>query len=83
MVRKLRHARQKWARLTQVLSREGADARTSVQIYLAVGKLVLLYGSETWVLTLRMQRVLDGFHHRVARRQMGRQQQKGRGIGWV
>ena len=27
-VRKLRHSRRKWAQLTQILSREGADART-------------------------------------------------------
>ena len=54
-------ARHKWARMTQILSREGADARTLGQIYLAVVQSVLLYGSETWVLTPLMQRVPGAF----------------------
>ena len=37
-----RHARQKWARLTWVLSREGADSQTSGKIYLAVVQSVLI-----------------------------------------
>ena len=36
VVNNLWRARHMWVRLTNVLSREGADARTSVQIYLAV-----------------------------------------------
>ena len=36
VVRNLRRARQKWACLTRVLRREGADAWTSGKIYLAV-----------------------------------------------
>ena len=70
-------------RLTWVLSREGEDARTPGNIYLAVVQLVLLYRSEPWVLKPRMQRVLVSFHHRVARRLTGRQPRKGRGRGWV
>ena len=54
----LRKARRKWARLTHVFSRDRADARTSVHIYLAVVQLVLLYGSETWMMTTRIGRVL-------------------------
>ena len=83
MVCNLRRARQKWAQLTRVLRREGADARTSGKIYWVVVKLVLLYGSETRVLTLRMHRVMGGFHHRVAYRLMGWQPWKGRDGGWV
>ena len=45
--------------------------------------MVLIYGSDTWVLTPHMQRVLGGFHHRVARRLTGRQPRKGRDGGWV
>ena len=71
-VRNLRSARQKWARLNRILSREGEDERTLRHIYLAVVQLVLLYRSETWVLKPRMQRVLVSFHHRVARRLTGR-----------
>ena len=38
---------------------------------MAVVQAVLLSGSETWVLTPRFEKVLAGFHHRVAR-QMAR-----------
>ena len=41
----IQRAWQKWARLNRVLSREGADARTSVHIYLAVVQSVMMYGS--------------------------------------
>ena len=81
VVRNLRHARQKWARLSWVLSREGVDSRTLGQIYLVVVQLVLIYGSETWVLTPHMQRVLVVFHHRVSCRLTGRQLQKVRDGG--
>ena len=69
--------------LTWVLIRKGADARTPGQIYLVVVQAVLLYGSDTWVLTPHMQRVLGGFHHRVARRMTRQQPQKVRDGGLV
>ena len=50
---------------------------------MAVVQSVLLYGSETWVLTLRMKRMLGGVHHRVAHRLTGRQPRKGRDGNWV
>ena len=40
--------------------------------YKAVVQSVLLYGCETWVITPQVLRVLEGFHHRVARRLSGR-----------
>ena len=51
VVNNLCRARKKWAWLTRVLRREGADARTLSQIYLAVGQSFMLYGSEMWVIT--------------------------------
>ena len=78
VVSNLRKARRKWARLTRVLSREGVDARTSGQIYLAVVQSVLLYRPETWVMTPRIGRVLGRFHHRVAHRLTGRKPRQGR-----
>ena len=83
MVRNLRRTRQKWAWLTRILSREGADDRTLGQINLAVVQPVLLYGSDTWFLMPRMKRVLGGFHHRLACIMTGRQLRKGRDGGWV
>ena len=70
VVGNLRRARQKWARITRVLRKEGANARTLGQIYLVVVQAVLIYGSETWVLTPSMKRVFGGFQHRVACRLM-------------
>ena len=83
VVRNLRHARQKWARLSWVLSREGVDSRTLGHIYLVVVQLVPIYGSETWVLTPHMQRVLGGFRHRMACRITGRQPRNGQDRFWV
>ena len=77
VVRNLSRARQKWSQLNQILSREGADAWKLEHIYLAVVQLVMLNGSETWVLTPRMKRVLGGFHHGVSLRLMGRQLRNG------
>ena len=44
VVRNLQRAWQKWARLTRLLSREGADARTLGHIYLAVVQSFMVYG---------------------------------------
>ena len=80
--RNLRRARQKWARITRVLSRKGVDARTLGQIYLVVVQAVLIYGPDTWVLTPHIQRVLGGFHHRVSHRLTRQKLQKVRDGGW-
>ena len=69
----LRKARREWAQLKRVLVWEGADDRALGQIYLAVVQSVMMYGSETWVMTPCIGRVLGGFHHRVACRITGRQ----------
>ena len=83
VVRNLRRARQKWTRMTRVLSREGTDAWTLGQIYLAVVQSVMMYGSETWVMTPHIGRVLRGFQDRVALRLTGRQPWRGRDGVWV
>ena len=42
---------------------------------------MLLFGAETWVLTPRIDRYLDSFQHRAARRNTGRQlRRRGDGI---
>ena len=56
----------------RLLSRDGADARTSGRIYMVVVQAVMLYRSETWVMKPLIGRVLGGFHHRVALRLTGR-----------
>ena len=83
VVHNLQRPWQKWYRLDQVLSREGEYAHTSGQIYLAVVQEVILYGSETRVMTLRIKRVLGEFHHRVSRKLTGRQPHRGWNGVWV
>ena len=73
VVRNLRLVQKKWARLTQVLGIEEEDAWTLGAFYIAVVQVVHLYGSETWVMFPFIGTTLGGFHHRVARRLMGRQ----------
>ena len=73
VVDNLGKARKSWGRLSRILIREGADPKVSVHFYKAVSKAVLLFGSETWVLTPRMEKALDSFQHRVTRHLTGRQ----------
>jgi hypothetical protein len=62
----LSKACQHWARVSQVLAQhKGAEAHVSAMLYKAIVQSVLLYGSETWVLTPAMLKVLEGFHLRL------------------
>ena len=64
VVGNLGKARRSWGRLSWVLGREGADPKVSRMFYTAVAQAVLLFGAETWVLTLRMEKSLDIFQSR-------------------
>ena len=83
VVHKLWRVRQKWARLSRVLIRESTYARILGRINVVVVQVVLLYRSETWVLTPHIGRLMGGFHHRVASRLKGRQYCRGRDGGWL
>ena len=65
-------AHRSWGQLSRVLGREGADPKVSRTFYTAVTQAVLLFGAETWVLTPRMEKALDNFQYRVARKITGR-----------
>ena len=67
MVGNLGKAQKSWGQLYRILSREGADTKVSGNFYKAVAQAVLMFGEETWVLTLRMEQSLDSFQHRVVR----------------
>ena len=82
VVRSLRRARQEWAQLTRILSREGVYSQALGQIYLVIVQSIMLYGLDTWVLTPPMKRVLGGLYHRVSRRLTGRKTHIGRDGGW-
>ena len=64
-------ARKSWGRLQGVLSREGATKRVSGNVFKAVVQQVLMFGAETWVVSLRMERALSAFIHGAARRITG------------
>ena len=70
-------ARKSWAWLAKILIREGADKRVSGTFFKAVVQHVLLFGAETWVLTPQIERALDSFMHRDARRITRRQPRRG------
>ena len=72
VVGKLGKARKSLGRLSRILSREGADPKVSGNFNKSVAQVVLLFGAETWVLTQRMERDLDSFQYRVARRITGK-----------
>ena len=64
----LTKARQRWAMVSRVLTKENATKRAFGNFYKAIVQSVLLYGCETWTVTPTMMKVLEGFHHKVARR---------------
>ena len=47
--------------ITRVLTKTGATVRACGVMYKSVDQLVLLYGSESWVVTGEMLKVLEGF----------------------
>ena len=55
------------------MSQEGADKRVSGNFYKAVVQAVLMFRAETWVLTPRIEKVLESFMHGAARRITGKQ----------
>ena len=51
-------ARKSWEQLSRVLGREGVEPKVLRAFYIAMTQVVLLFGSETWVLMLRMEKAL-------------------------
>ena len=69
----LKKFQKSWYQFFRILGREGADPKMSGRLYMAVVQAILIFGSETWVETLRMVRLLGIFHQRVRRRLSGMQ----------
>ena len=82
VARNLQKARATWGRLARILGREGADPKVSRNLYIAVTQQVLLFGADTWLLTVKMEAALDAFQGRVARRLTGRLPRRGRDGKW-
>jgi hypothetical protein len=78
----LKKAQQRWGMVTRLLARDGASARARGHFYVAIVQAVLLYGCETWTVTPAMLKVLEGFHHKVARKISGKMARR-TATGWV
>ena len=78
----LAKARKSWGRLQGILRREGATPRILGNFFKAVLQQVLLFGSETWVVTPKMERALSGFLHGAVRRLTGRQARRDKDGDW-
>jgi len=63
----LSKARKRLTRISRLLTRDGASPVVGGKFYVAAILSVLLYGSETWVWSLRMLNTVRGFHHRASR----------------
>ena len=78
----LEKARKVLGILQGILSRERATKRVPENFFKAVVQQVLMFGAETWVVSLRMERALSAFIHGAARRITGRQPRRGRDEKW-
>ena len=63
----IKKARGRWRQVAQILAREGATTGTMAYFYKAIVQAVLLYGSESWVLTQKMWKAVESFHNCCAR----------------
>ena len=48
-----------------ILGKEGEYRRTADIFYVAMVQSVLLFGSETWVMTPQLDKAFEGFHHQA------------------
>jgi hypothetical protein len=67
IMRNLKRARMKWGRLSRLLTVEGANPMAMGIFYKVIVQTVLLYGSESWVISKAQMRALRSFHQRCAR----------------
>jgi hypothetical protein len=62
----IRKARATWAQVSNILRAQNTPSRISAKFYKAVVQSLLLYGSETWVISKSVMARLEGFHIRAA-----------------
>ena len=56
------HARSVWERLGTLLQQEGLEPRVLAMFYRVEAQTILLYGLETWVLLVAMEKNIEGSH---------------------
>ena len=61
-----------WQRISRIFIREGARPQVFRFLFKAFVQLVLLFGTQNWVVTPHMVRYLGGFQYQVVRVLMGR-----------
>ena len=64
----IRRAQGKWGQMVNILYREGENRRMAGRFYVVVVQVVILFGSEPWVTTPRLEKVFTGLQHRSVRR---------------
>jgi hypothetical protein len=64
----IRKARSSWARVGQVLRSKNVSPFVAARFYQAIIQAILLYGSESWVISRTAMARLEGFHIRAAYR---------------
>ena len=81
----LKCARQKWAQIGKVLVKHGARSNPKVMaaFYKTIVQSVLLYGSESWVLTRQLEGRLESFHRRCARFVVGEHIHQNKDGSWT
>ena len=65
------------------MCREGADTQISEMFYRAVVQAVLIFGSESWVLSAYMETVVEGTHKWFLRHIIGKQMRWNPDGTWV
>ena len=67
ITRNIEKSQKRWASVKRVLCRDKSSTRTMGYFYKAIIQSILLYGSESWVLTDSMLMKLEAFHKKIAR----------------
>jgi len=63
----LKEAKAKWAMFKRLLTRENASRRVMGHFYKAIVQSILLYHTQTWVITPKHMQKLRMFHRKCAR----------------
>jgi hypothetical protein len=66
-LRNVARARAKWGEISRILRRDGASVGSTARFYVVIVNAVLLFASETWVVTQRIENMLTTFHNKCAR----------------
>ena len=78
----LRKEQRQWGLIVRVLEKTGETVQSRGIMYKAVTQSVLLYVSESWVVTAEILKFLEGLYHRAERQITGITETHGAGRGW-